>query len=44
MFVVTGSGTGHGAPSQQFVFEWQCGQSHLVETGSYGWPQKSQGI
>ena len=42
--MVTGSGNGQGAPSQQFVFEWQCGHNHLVATGSYAWPQKSQGI
>ena len=27
-------GIGHGAPSQQLVFMWQVGQSHLVATGS----------
>jgi hypothetical protein len=37
-------GISHGAPSQQFVFIWQCGQSQRVATGSYGLPQKSQGI
>jgi hypothetical protein len=36
--------TSQGAPSQQFVFMWQFGHNHLVETGSYGVPQKSQGI
>lgn len=28
-----------GAPSQQFAFMWQCGQSHRVEIGSKGFAQ-----
>jgi hypothetical protein len=28
-----------GAPSQQFAFMWQCGQSQRVEIGSNGFPQ-----
>jgi hypothetical protein len=40
----TSVGTGHGAPSQQLVFIWQCGHNQRVATGSYATPQKSQGI
>jgi len=42
--VVLTSTLSQGAPSQQLVFMWQFGHNHLVETGSYAAPQKSQGI
>jgi hypothetical protein len=35
---------GSGAPSQQFVFVWHRGQSHLVAIGSNSEPQKSHVI
>jgi hypothetical protein len=44
LVVVFISTISQGAPSQQLVFIWQFGHNHLVETGSYGAPQKSQGI
>ena len=33
------SHTGSGAPSQQFAFMWQCGQSQRVAIGSNSLPQ-----
>ena len=42
--LTSGGGRSQGAPSQQLVFIWQFGHNQRVDTGSYGLPQKSQGI